>query len=482
MIMTEDGKGQDEKKVDDDDDYDDDDNDKVEEEQQQQVELLFVHNDNKEEEDNNDDDDDIETQQPQRPDPTKVIRLVTTFGKAALKYGSWGILVESTMKSLAISEFGYKREEVYFSVANKEIFACINTASDWQPPVTIITPYRSGMNLKKLGLLSDLAKEVQRSDLTLEEVCLDRLDAVDNVPNPFSSLVELICGWVAVGAALPVVLGGSAWDVLAAGVGGGVAWTVTMMFGTYAPQYNNSLALGFSAMLPAIVVTAIKTKVPQINVTVSVLSSVAIPLPGYGISLGLAELATNSVVRGFGRLIGGLVTLLWLVLGSWLGSSIIAAMTPITSTEPTPVQQPWLALAIPALGIGLNVSFQIAKQDFIPAFGFSCLAYLVVLGTSYINNDSSNLSNFLATAFTTICANLYCNYADRSQPIILIPAIVFLVSGSIGFRGLTQIFGSDDDDAETNGWSQFGQMFLVAVIIMLGLLVGNSLVKPKTTL
>ena len=263
-------------------------------------------------------------------------------------------------------------------------------------------------------------------------------------------------------------------------IGGGIACFVTTFFDKYLPRYNDNLALGFTSFLPAIFITAVKHKVPSINASIAILSSVAVPLPGYGISLGLAELANNSVLRGMGRLISGLVTLLWLVVGGWLGALLVEAITTVTSENPTPVHKAWLALAIPVLAIGLNVGFQIGKFDFVPAFCLCILAYLVIFGTSYIGN--SNISNFLSTAITTICANLYCNYRDRPQPIILIPAIVFLVSGSIGFRGLTQVFAAPGEDADAEGWSQFGQMFLVAVLIMVGILVGDSIVLPKTTL
>jgi uncharacterized membrane protein YjjB (DUF3815 family) len=69
--------------------------------------------------------------------------------------------------------------------------------------------------------------------------------------------------------------------------------------------------------------------------------------------------------------------------------------------------------------------------------------------------------------------------SDRSQPIVLTPAIVFLVSGSIGFRGVAEIFAGGDAQ---EGMEQFIQMFVVAMVISLGVLAGNTLVFPKTTL
>jgi hypothetical protein len=66
----------------------------------------------------------------------------------------------------------------------------------------------------------------------------------------------------------------------------------------------------------------------------------------------------------------------------------------------------------------------------------------------------------------------------RPTSIVLIPAIVLLVSGSIGFRGLAAIAQGE----VALGERQFLQMFVVAATIAAGLLVGNTLVRPKVTL
>ena len=81
------------------------------------------------------------------------------------------------------------------------------------PPVTIITPYRGGMNLKKLGLLSDLAKDIRDGKLSLEDACLEKLDTIDDVEEPFPAWMVLIFGWIACGAGLATVLGGNGWYV-----------------------------------------------------------------------------------------------------------------------------------------------------------------------------------------------------------------------------------------------------------------------------
>ena len=75
-------------------------------------------------------------------------------------------------------------------------------------------------------------------------------------------------------------------------------------------------------------------------------------------------------------------------------------------------------------------------------------------------------------------ANLWVRGTGRPTSIVLIPAITVLVSGSIGFRGLMVAAVGQTDQ----GGDQFMQMFIVALAISAGLLVSNTILRPKITL
>ena len=61
---------------------------------------------------------------------------------------------------------------------------------------------------------------------------------------------------------------------------------------------------------------------------------------------------------------------------------------------------------------------------------------------------------------------------------MMTPLVTLLVSGSIGFRGLAVITAGQI----ALGLGQFAQMFIVAIAIGFGLLIGNTIVRPKNTL
>jgi len=75
-------------------------------------------------------------------------------------------------------------------------------------------------------------------------------------------------------------------------------------------------------------------------------------------------------------------------------------------------------------------------------------------------------------------ANLWARKTGRPTSIVLLPAIILLVSGSIGFRGLASMATGQ----MALGEQQFLQMFIVALTIAAGILVGNTISRPKVTL
>jgi uncharacterized membrane protein YjjB (DUF3815 family) len=235
--------------------------------------------------------------------------------------------------------------------------------------------------------------------------------------------------------------------------------------------------MAICAFLPGILAAGIKIHQPVVNVAIATLSAVAIPLPGYGVSLGLAELAHLRIIRGSVHLFNGLITLCWLVLGAWLGVLFVQVFTPIPPTPaPEPVPQVWQWLAIPMLSLCLPVAFQVAPRDLFWSFAATAISYALEYAASFFG--TSNVGIFFSAAVSTGLANIWARYFDRPTPILLIPIIVLLVSGSIGFRGLATIIEGN----KHLGGEQFLDMIIVALLITVGVYVGDSVIRPATTL
>ena len=163
--------------------------------------------------------------------------------------------------------------------------------------------------------------------------------------------------------------------------------------------------------------------------------------------------------------------------GAWLGVSLVElAWSVPDAAAGAAVSSEWLWLMIPLLIVSLCVAFQTPRRDFLWAAFVCGAAYGGILLGSHL--AGGNLGNLLGTIIAVVCANLWARQTLRPTSITLLPAIVLLVSGSIGFRGLVAIA----EGQTATGEQQFLQMFVVALTIAAGLLVGNTLVGPKASL
>jgi uncharacterized membrane protein YjjB (DUF3815 family) len=77
-----------------------------------------------------------------------------------------------------------------------------------------------------------------------------------------------------------------------------------------------------------------------------------------------------------------------------------------------------------------------------------------------------------------VMSNVYARWLDRPAQVVQVPAVLLLVPGSMGFRGMSSLL---DKDTLTGVETLFA-MFVIAIAIVAGLLVANALVSPRRSL
>jgi uncharacterized membrane protein YjjB (DUF3815 family) len=77
-----------------------------------------------------------------------------------------------------------------------------------------------------------------------------------------------------------------------------------------------------------------------------------------------------------------------------------------------------------------------------------------------------------------ILVNLYARWQKQPAQVVLVPATLILVPGSLGFRGVSDLLHRQ---TLTGIETTFG-MFVVAMAIVAGLLIANAALPPKRVL
>jgi uncharacterized membrane protein YjjP (DUF1212 family) len=302
-----------------------------------------------------------------------------------------------------------------------------------------------------------------------------RLDAIDRAPPPWGKFASML-GYAFVALGLAPLLGGGWADTIVATILSILVYSVVLAsarFGAAGAQWMPLTTASGAALLAVL----IRQWIPDLNLVLVILCAVAIILPGYTVSLGAGELVTQHVVSGLANLMRGLVCLVMQIAGAWLGIVAAGLVVPGPAAQvAAPVDHLWVQLLFPVLLVGLCLAFQVSHRDLPWAFLVSGLAYMgIMAGASMMD---ASFGNLLGTVVAVVFANLWSRQTGRPTSIVLIPAIVMLVSGSIGFRGLASMALGDVQ----LGLQQFSQMFVVALTIVTGIMIGYTIIRPEPTL
>lgn len=396
--------------------------------------------------------------------------FVIKLGTAVHGYGPSAARLESYLNRVT-DILGYNG--VFRSTPSEITFAFSKRDQLWQRTHIAPVPV-GGYNMAKLAYVGELVEELVSGKRSLVEAS-DRLDEIDAMPSPWGVLTYAL-SFVLVGVGFAGSIQGNLWDIVISGILSLAVYIIVVISDKIGGRFADALPF-VSAYLAGISAAGIKIFLPEINHTLVTLSAIVILIPGFMVSAGIIEIVENHVVAGSARLVGGLVYLIKQFTGAWLGIAsveIIWALEDGAIGSSTAGNETWIYIAF--LFLGLCFAYQTLLRDFIWVLISCAFSYAAVIISS--NLLSGDLGTLFGATAAGIFANLWVRGTGRPTSIVLIPAITVLVSGSIGFRGLMVAAVGQTDQ----GGDQFMQMFIVALAISAGLLVSNTILRPKITL
>ena len=134
----------------------------------------------------------------------------------------------------------------------------------------------------------------------------------------------------------------------------------------------------------------------------------------------------------------------------------------------------WIALIASALGMAIIVQAQ--SRAFIWILVASLVGYAGTgLGTDWLDERMGVMVGAFAVG---VLGNLFARIMERPAQVVHVPAVLLLVPGSMGFRGISALLGRDT----LTGVGTVFEMFVVAIAIVAGLLVANAVVSPRRSL
>jgi uncharacterized membrane protein YjjP (DUF1212 family) len=329
-----------------------------------------------------------------------------------------------------------------------------------------------GVNLGILSNLDQVARSVIRNKLTYEEG-FQRLNEILDSPDPFGKATQF--GYFLFSSAGFLLLFGGGWPDLVA------AMVVGVLLGLMAIARPVGLVAQLFEAIVAVVAafaTFLLAKlVPGLNVPVIIISGLIIFMPGLFITIAIAEIATNNLVSGTARLVGGVMILLKLTFGVFIGSKL-ASWVPVSPVALAPGELPaWVIyLALPVTSFLSVVNFKANRADWkwvtiAGIYGYLCAK----LGTQHLGPE---LGMFFGGTCVGAMSNVFARVLDKPSSIFQWPGIILLVPGSVGYRGMSSLFERD----VLGGLDMAFTMVTLAMALVVGVFFGNILVTPRKAL
>lgn len=394
------------------------------------------------------------------------IRFVLALGRALHRYGTPAHRLEEALGVVC------RRLSLTAEILSTPTWLTVRFGEAAEMRTATMRVTGEELDLGKLAALDALADAVADRELPPAEG-LARIAAIE-LARPTWGPVATTLTHAVTGAAFSVFFGAPLRLLPVAALLGLVVGVMAQLASRHA---STARALPLvAAFVASFVAHGAGALVPGVSPTVLTISALVPMLPGLTLTTAMTELATRNLVSGTARMMSAIIVLLELGLGVALGERLGERAFAVADVA-VPALPGWIAwLAVAVSGVALMVVCQ-APRRALPWITGAC--FTGYLGTRYGIVALGPELGVLGGSFALgVFANLYARILDRPQLVVLVPAVIMMVPGSMGLRGIHSML---DRDTLTGVETMFAT-FVVAMAIVAGLLMANAVVSPRRSL
>lgn len=411
--------------------------------------------------------------EPQRTTRSESIDFVLELGRALHVQGASSPEVEHAM-TLVSRRFGLAGE---FFATPTSIFASFQAENDSSASGSathLLRVVPGGTDLGKRARVDEILGDVVAGRLSPSEGRI-LLASVRVDRSPYPRALMLLCSAL-ISASAARFFGLDAFEIVLAG-GVGLVVEVFALLAERSARLKR-IQLPCAAFLAAAIVALASGLRGEPTALQVLVAGVITLLPGLRITTAMIELSVDHLAAGSARFFGSLFALIALVFGAAIGAQIgelFPDTVSLAQIEAARAEVPgwtiYLALLVAPLCFG--VLFRARPRD---------LGWILVscaLGFFGAAAGARILGNGLEAAvgglMVGLASNVYGRLLDRPAVTTMIPGILLLVPGSIGFRSLFNLLERD----VISGVEAAFRVALVGISIVAGLFVANILVRPR---
>lgn len=396
------------------------------------------------------------------------INFIIDLGRAFHEYGASSMRLEQALEQVSLS---FNLEGQFFCMPTSLLASFYVPGDGYVSRMERVSP--GGVDLEKLALVDELCDQVLSEQLSITEG-RKALKSIRKRKPRYANWLVIFC-FALTGACLTIFLNARPIDSICSFFVGGMIGYTTVVLGQH-PRFARVYE-ALSAILATIAAYALTLVFPNLSPNVVILSGLIILIPGLSLTISMSELATQNLVAGSARFMEAMTVLLKMIFGVLIGTKLMTSFVMVEAPEAAPslpLYYQWVALAIVA--VSFSVLFSVHPKDqkwvFLAAIiGFTSTKFGGLL-------MGPEVGVFIGGLVVGAGSNLFARFIKRPATITMLPGIILLVPGSVGFRGLSMIMNKNTISGIDTAFS----VFILSIGLVAGLLFGNILVTPKKSL
>lgn len=403
--------------------------------------------------------------EPVESDPR--IAFAVKLGRALHQYGTPTHRLERAM-NLILRKLGL---DGHFFSTPTGIFASFGLPEEHRTSLIRVEP--SEVNLEKLTLLDDLVGRVAHGEINAATAA-KRVDEIVAAPPRYGPWLSAFSFGVVSGAAARFFGGG--WRECVA------AMFIGLVLGGFAAIVGRSedasrIFEPMAAVIAAALAMIAARMLSPVSVYITTLAGLIVLVPGFTLTVAMRELSTGNLIAGTARLMGAALLFLEIGFGVALGSQInrlLPEAVLFSNSVPLAPWTLWIALLIAPLAFAVLLHARPQDIGWIMLAG--CLSFGGARAGAIVVGPQ--LGACLGAIVVGAGSNLYARVMNRPAAVPLVPGIMLLVPGSVGFGSFAKFI---ERDIITGVETAFN-MILIAVALVTGLLIANIIVAPRKAL
>jgi len=348
------------------------------------------------------------------------------------------------------------------------IFASLSIQGVTQSHMIKVTD--NTLNLEKIDHIESIIQKVISKEINPQEG-LEKLNEIKTSKNRYSAITTVVFMGISTAAAA-CVFGGelpAIFSALIIGLGIGSIGSLIQ----FVPQLDKVYAL-ISAIWAVLISGLFNSYFKDFQQDIATICGLILLIPGFTFTVSVTEMVNNHLIAGLSRFTTAFITFVMLAIGIGIGESLLGKMNlpdGMHNWGTLPPWKEWLALIF--VPLGFVVLFKAKPKDFWWILIGCWISYFSFkIGNQFTSNTTAV---FLASLLLGIGSNLFSLKTKRNPSVMLVPGMILLVPGSLGFLSISKLVASDI----VAGIQIAMNMLTTSMALVLGIIFSNVLLKIK---